>query len=295
MDFQKTLGLGGVDAWSNPHLVKYIALKLAALGQPADIQDPDPEWAGMVHDFLDHQRETERLLTGYLPPADWRIQNWLDEYLYETGVKVRLPEKTFTLDRHGLARVLSLPHGRDEFHTDIINSYRGKQGVLHNPAKDRRTTEGVFHVAEDRLPIPDEKRAVRARFCGWLLQAALNPPAELLRLPFTAESPHPAACFVSLLLRPVVVPAVPGWTARKTMEVRFFAPGSLVCNLDFVESIFGNGGDPNLPRNDAGLDVEHWTGHSGCVILAPHLVRVRKVDVGLPSWDKATERQRRDG
>ena len=56
------------------------------------------------------------------------------------------------------------------------------------------------------------------------------------------------------------------------MEVRFFAPGSLVSNLDFVESIFGNAGDPFLPRNDAGLDVEHWTGHTGCVILAPHLV-----------------------
>jgi len=28
------------------------------------------------------------------------------------------------------------------------------------------------------------------------------------------------------------------------MEVRFFAPGGLVSNLDFVESIFGNAGDP---------------------------------------------------
>ena len=36
------------------------------------------------------------------------------------------------------------------------------------------------------------------------------------------------------------------------MEIRFFAPGNLVSNLDFVESIFGNGGDPVLPENDAG-------------------------------------------
>ena len=64
------------------------------------------------------------------------------------------------------------------------------------------------------------------------------------------------------------------------MEVRFFAPGSLVSNLDFVESIFGNAGDPFLPENDAGLDIEHWTGHTGCVILAPHLSRLRKKDVG---------------
>ena len=83
--------------------------------------------------------------------------------------------------------------------------------------------------------------------------------------------------------------------AEKRMETRFFAPGNLVSNLDFVETIFGNGGDPFLPENDAGLDVEHWTGHTGCVILAPHLIRVKKREVGLPKWDDATERQRRDG
>ena len=79
------------------------------------------------------------------------------------------------------------------------------------------------------------------------------------------------------------------------MEVRFFAPGSLVSNLDFVESIFGNGGDPYLSENDAGLDIDHWTGHTGCVILATHLQGVRKKDVGLPHIDQATERQRQDG
>ncbi len=79
------------------------------------------------------------------------------------------------------------------------------------------------------------------------------------------------------------------------MEVRFFAPGGLVSNLDFVESIFGNAGDPLLPENDAGLDVLHWSGHTGCVILAPHLTQATKYDLGLPHWDDATERQRRDG
>jgi hypothetical protein len=64
--------------------------------------------------------------------------------------------------------------------------------------------------------------------------------------------------WVSLLLRPTVCPEVPGVTGVKSMEVRFFAPASLVANLDFVESIFGNAGDPYLPRNDAALDVLHW-------------------------------------
>ncbi len=79
------------------------------------------------------------------------------------------------------------------------------------------------------------------------------------------------------------------------MEIRFIAPGSLVSNLDFVESIFGNAGDPYLPENDAALDALHWTGHTGCVILAPHLVGIKKKDVGLPHISEATERQRRDG
>src|SRR5271167_4471277 len=78
------------------------------------------------------------------------------------------------------------------------------------------------------------------------------------------------------------------------MEIRFLVPGSLVSNLDFVESIFGNAGNPFLPENDAGLDPEHWTGHTGCVILAPHLTKFTKKDVGLPSWENASERQRRD-
>src|SRR5205085_5256293 len=123
----------------------------------------------------------------------------------------------------------------------------------------------------------------------------MNPPADSLVLPFTARRAQAARAFVSLLLRPIVCPEVPGFTPLKTMEVRFFAPGTLVSNLDFVESIFGNAGDPFLPENDAGLDVEHWTGHTGAVILAPHLTRVTKKDAGLPRWEDATERQRRDG
>ena len=39
----------------------------------------------------------------------------------------------------------------------------------------------------------------------------------------------------------------------------------------------------------------HWTGHTGCVIVAPHLAGIKKKDVGLPHEKDATERQRRDG
>ena len=64
------------------------------------------------------------------------------------------------LDRAGLARVLSLPPGADEHRSGILSSYRVKQGVLHNPKSDRRTTQGIFHVADGGLPIPADKCAV---------------------------------------------------------------------------------------------------------------------------------------
>ena len=44
-----------------------------------------------------------------------------------------------------------------------------------------------------------------------------------------------------------------------------------------------------------GLDTEHWTGHTGCVILATHLTSLTKKAAGLPPFKDATERQRRDG
>ena len=59
-----------------------------------------------------------------------------------------------------------------------------------------------------------------------------------MKLPFTSTQPKPAECFVSLLMRPLVSPEVPGFTPEKRMEVRFFVPGNLVSNLDFVEAHF---------------------------------------------------------
>ena len=274
-------------------LISYINLKLALMG----FQPPAAgggEFNEMAASLVAQYREKERLLASHVCATDKRIQTFLYDYLQDVPV-TRLPARTLTLDRAGMARVLSIPVGRDEFRSGILSSYRTKQGVLHNPLSDRRTTQGIFHVAEGGLPVPDDKIGVPKVTFGRMLALALNPPRDILRLPFTANQLNPVECFVSLLLRPIVCPEVPGFTSQKSMEIRFFAPGNLVSNLDFVENIFGNAGDPNLPENDAALDTEHWTGHTGCVILAPHLIKVTKKDAGLPPWDKATERQQRDG
>lgn len=296
MNLKRDLGIGGTpSAFPNPNYIRYINLKLADLGCPTVGAAVDSDMHELLDTLLQHNRETGRLLANYQSPADWRIQKFLDEYLDGCAVQPKLPNRTFILDRHGIARTLSLPPDTDKFESEIVSSYRALNGVLHNPAKDRRTTKGVFHVTDGGLPIPDDKTVVPVNVFANVLQRALQPPQELLRLPFTSNQEEKAECWVSLMLRPTVCPEIPGVTSAKSMEVRFFAPGNLVCNLDFVESIFGNAGDPFLPQNDAGLDVEHWTGHTGCVILAPHLVTMKKKDVGLPPWEEATERQRRDG
>jgi len=278
----------------NRKLISYINVKLALLGATVPLNQADGEFAEMASALVARYREEERLLASYLSPADQRIQTFLYDYLQDVPV-AKLPSQTFVLDRPGLARALSLPLDVDDLSLGIIHSYRVKQGVLHNPKADRRTTQGIFHVAEGGLPIPDDKLAVPKSAFAKMLGFALSPPSELMVLPLTARLAKPVECFVSLLLRPIVCPEVPGFITKKTMEIRFFAPGSLVSNLDFVESIFGNAGDPFLPDYDAGLDVDGWTGHTGCVILAPHLVSVTKQALGLPRWQEATERQRRDG
>ncbi len=296
MNLSKSIGLY-MDAapTTEARLLQYINLKLAAKGLPTVATEDDSELHEMAASLLSHQRESERLLANYLCAADWRIQQFLDDYLYETNVSAKLPTQTLVLDRHGLARTLSLPVGKDIFLSDIVSSYRVKQGVLHNPKSDRRTTKGVFHVADGGLPVPADKYEVPKYTFAKMLEKALQPPTSLMRLPITSEQEKKAECWVTLLLRPVVCPEVPGFTPEKSMEVRFFVPGNLVSNLDFVESIFGNAGDPYLPENDSGLDVEHWSGHTGCVILAPHLVGTTKKELGLPHIDQATERQKKDG
>src|SRR5262249_44723150 len=140
-------------------LIDYINVKLALLGLTPVRQ---PEGGGLndiVSSLIVQFRQKERLLANHLCAADQRLQTFLYDYLQELPV-ARLPLRTFVLDRPGMARVLSLPVGRDEFVSGILSSYRVKQGVLHNPRSDRRTTQGIFHIAEGGLPIPADKLAV---------------------------------------------------------------------------------------------------------------------------------------
>jgi len=289
---------------SRREMIQYINLQLAALGQPlftGETEDEDKmagvRFISLTEGLISSFREKSRLLSGHLSPADTRIQNFIDDYLKDLYLDkpIRLPDSTFVLNQPGIAREVSLPPNGLTFKNELLESYRLKQGILNNPAADKRTTKGTFHIVEGGLPVPIDKKEVPKIAFAHLMHEALHPADNINILPFTANQEKKAKIMVSLLLRPKVCPEVKGLMSEKSMEIRFFAPGSLVSNLDFVETIFGNGGDHNLAQNDAALDIEHWTGHTGCIILAPQLTKLKKKDISLPHYDDATERQRRDG
>lgn len=276
-----------------------ISVKLAAQG----FEVPSAEETGiegnvlsLASDLFRVYREQSRLLENHLCPIDNRIQSFLNDVFKTVGETVELPTSTLCLDRYGIARELCFPEDGDEFHNSEIDSWRlSKNSVLHNPINDKRTTKGVFHVADYGMPIPADKIPVPLVAYARLLKASFMPPAELNTIPFTVNWKKPAQSIVSLQLRPLVAPEVPGVYPEKRGEVRFFVPGGCCANLDFVESIFGNAGDPNLPENDAELDVASWTGTTGCVILAPHLRQCKKKDLGLPNIADATDKQKATG
>lgn len=136
------------------HLIAHINVKLAHIGcQPVPMKG-DTEFAEIAATMAGQSREKDRLLGHYLCPVDHRIQTFLYDYLQDVPV-TKLPTRTFTLDRPGLARVLSLPFEQDQFSSSILSSYRVANGVLHNPRSDRRTTQGfsMLQRAACRFPM----------------------------------------------------------------------------------------------------------------------------------------------
>ena len=303
MQMIKNLKLNIAMNQNRKEIIEFVNLQLAALGQPL-FKDKscstekycNPKLQALTSHFVRGYRESSRLYPNYQCPADKRIQVFLDNYLRSEADEIaRIPNNTLKLIQQGHAREISLPPDGDEFVSENVTSKRLKQGILNNPLHDKRTTKGTFHIVDGPLPVPiDKKEVPKIAFAG-MLKAAMNPDNDLKTLPFTSTQDDQAKVMVSMLLRPTVCPEVKGLITKKSLEVRFFAPGSLVSNLDFVETIFGNAGDPNLAANDAALDVDGWTGHTGCIILAPQLKELKKKDLGLPKYEDATERQKRDG
>jgi hypothetical protein len=105
----------GASISNDAELIRYISLKLAALGQPISHSTADPDFIEIARPLLRNYHQKNQLLRGRLCPVDARIQAFLDDYLSGTlpnGVP-KLPWQTLVLDRSGLARVMSLPPSSD--------------------------------------------------------------------------------------------------------------------------------------------------------------------------------------
>ena len=303
MSIRKKLGIdfGNIDPiTTHEDRIQYINFKLASLGLPIYRSDDSNKetstyFIDLFDDIIKDYKEKKRMVDVNEVGIYKRINQFFGSYFQESATHPKVVDDSLTLDHHGLAREMSLPPDANAFSNEYIDSYRIKQGVLHNPRNDRRTTEGSFHIVEGGLAIPYDKKAVPKEAFIKLYEAAVRPPEDLMLLPFTSNQTESAKTFVSLMIKPIVSPRIPDVLEEKRMEVLFVAPGSFVSNLDFIESVFGNMGDPSFHSNDSGLDVDHWSGHTGYILLAPHLTKLRKIDLGLPHYDHATERQRRDG
>lgn len=262
--------------------------------------------SSIARDLLRSLRIADIALADHPSPVDMRIQEFINQNLKvfpdlsaDEVATLNLPPKAncFSMDRCGISFELSTPFDSNYYKASGTEAVHLPQGLLANPESDKRTTVGTFHVAEGHLPIPQDKLAVPTRTFIHLLSHALHPPKETMELPFTGTLPveKRCRCWCSAYLTPVVQPGVSADFPQKHMEVRFFVPGAYVSNLAFVEYIFGNAGDPSLPENDLWLKPDRNIGVTSCIIIAPHLRKLRKKDLGLPNVADATDRQKRDG
>ncbi|CAL6021033.1 Conserved_hypothetical protein [Hexamita inflata] len=317
------LGLNVNDMSNNRELLReYINLKLMTLGlSPISAIDtviqtpsaphcegPTATVATLAQDLIASMRAQQTLINNQLAPVDVKLQAVLDKVFPASmlpadcalPIKIPTPFDTFQVDRANLAFELCTPLNSNYYSADGNQNFRIPQGVLSNPKSDKRSTVGTFHVCEGGAKISCDKFAVPAKTMAYMLAQALNPPKHMLELPFTATQPenNKAYCWTSVYMTP---PAVPGLsTARnqphmqKLIEVRYFAPGAFVANLGFVEQIFCNRGNP-LMSDLMTVDPDKFCGVSCMIVLAPHLTTIKKKECGLPHYDQATPKQRKDG
>lgn len=101
----------------------YIAFQMASAGlSPPDEATSVDSMATFSAGILDSLKEKNRLLAEHRAPIDSRIEAFLNNHFSKEleDSPLRLPGRSMTLDRHGMARELSLPVGGHSF---------GRQGL----------------------------------------------------------------------------------------------------------------------------------------------------------------------
>ena len=68
-------------------------------------------------EIFESLKQKNLLLTDHRAPVDARIETFLNDYFAKQidGRPLSLPGQSLTLDRHGMARELSLPSDGDSF------------------------------------------------------------------------------------------------------------------------------------------------------------------------------------
>ena len=221
-------------------LDRYINIRLAALGRPTSRATAEAYLSEFAEPLVRSVRQKNQLLRGRLCPADSRIQSFLDRCLTDVcpNGAPRLPSGTFVATPAGLARGLSFPPDAQSFVSSEVSSYRVPQGVLHNPKSDRRTTKGMFHIAEGGLPVPADKTAVpEARIRRSACRGRCRPAGRSADAAVHGGSgPKPVAASCRCCCGRWFVPGAAGAIPRRRWRSASSRPGSLVSNLDFVES-----------------------------------------------------------
>ena len=160
MDYKASLGINektGANEVGGKALFEYVNMRLSAAGEPVFGNENEYPVLEMAMPLLENYRDFVKRYSFMYCPADQRIMNFMQEYLDDVledrETLPSRPHKTFVLDRFGTARMLSLPPDKDTQSNNLVHSYRVRQGILNNPKSDRRTTAGVFHVAEGEEPV----------------------------------------------------------------------------------------------------------------------------------------------
>ena len=146
--------------------------------------------------------------------------------------------------------------------------------------------KGVFHIAEGGLPIPADKIAVPKQVFAALARGRATAAGRVIDPAVIARRRSPQAVLRFAAAAAAGLSRDAGRTRQRPWRSASSRRAAWSAISISWRRIFGNAGDPYLPENDAALDVMHWTGHTGCVILAPHLARLRKKDLGLPHVER---------
>ena len=209
-------------------VVRYVNLKLAALGEPISEATADPAFMELAGPLLANYRQKDRVLGFPLPPVDQRIQEFLDHYLEDGLPRGRAaPARPHLHPRPARPGARALPAGRRRHLLVALPQLLPRRaGRAAQPAQ--RPPHHPGHLPR-RRGRPARARRQEGRAPGRLRRACWRPPSSRptrrSRLPFTAGQPQPARVLRLAAAAAAGLPRHRPRSAPSTMEIRFFAPG----------------------------------------------------------------------